>query len=168
MIERSQMTPFHNKLLGAVYIRLITPLSILLGSLEELLGLGREGLLKRGVAHLLHQEVAELTPVGLLRVEDEWVLTLSLELWVVVPEVSVATLHSLLTYGLCAGHTALDTVVDTRSVGDDERWAWVCLSLLKHVEELLLRCSDRYLSNVYIAVGHCNSADILLADALTG
>ena len=72
-------------LLRQAHVAVVAPLGILLGGLEELGGLGRECLLERGVAHLLHQEVAELRPVGLLRVEHEGVLALGLELWVVVP-----------------------------------------------------------------------------------
>ena len=44
--DGAKMTPYHIKLLCAVDIRVITPLSILLCRLEELLCLSREGLLK--------------------------------------------------------------------------------------------------------------------------
>ena len=148
-------------------ICIVSPLSILLGCLVELLSLLREGLLERSVAYLLQEEVAELAPIRLLRVEHERILALLLEKWIVVPEVPVTALYGLLADSLSASHTALDTMIDTRCVGDDERWARISLGLLQYVEELCLRCSNRHLSNIYIAVGHCDSAQILLADALT-
>ena len=64
--------------------------------------------MQRGVTHLLHEEVAELGPVGLLRVEHEGVLTLGFESGIIVPEMPVAALDGLLAYGLGARHAALD------------------------------------------------------------
>ena len=48
-------------------IAVVSPAGVLLGSLEQLLGFGREGFGERRVAHLLHQKIAELRPVGQIR-----------------------------------------------------------------------------------------------------
>ena len=106
--------------LGTTDVTVVAPLGVLLGSLEELLSLGREGLLERRVTYLAHQEVLELRPIRLLRVEYAWVVALILEKWIVVPEVPVTTLYGLLTDSLSTRHTALDTVVDTWSISDNE------------------------------------------------
>ena len=52
------------------------------------------------------------------------VLTFLSEFWVVSPEVPVAAIHSFLDMGLSDAHTLADTVVDARSVSDDEGWTW--------------------------------------------
>ena len=59
-------------------------------------------------------------------------------------------------------------MVDTRRVSDHERRSGISLGLLQHVEELHLRRADRNLRHVYVTVGHGNSAEVLLADTLTG
>ena len=64
----------------------------------------------------------EVLPVGLLRVEREWVLAFLSQCWVEAPQVPVTALNSLLLLGLALTHTALglQTVVDTWSVSDDD------------------------------------------------
>ena len=47
-------------------ISFVAQFGVTLGGDEELFGLLREGLHQRVVAHLAHDEVAELAPVGLL------------------------------------------------------------------------------------------------------
>jgi len=60
-----------------------------------------EGLHQRVVAHLAHDEVAELAPVGLLRVEVEAVLAGLFLGGVEVPEVPVAVKAFSLGCGYC-------------------------------------------------------------------
>ena len=87
---------------------------------EEFFGLLGEGLHQGVVAHLAHDEVAELAPVGLLRVEVEAVLAFLFLGGVEVPEVPVAALDDLLLLVLRASHTDLDAVVDAGCGADDE------------------------------------------------
>ena len=108
----------------------------------------------------------ELRPVGLLRVEYERILALLLELGVVVPQMPVTACDSLLADSLRTRHTTLDTVVDTRSVGNDKRRSGICLGFLQHVEQLVLRSADRNLSHIHITIGHGHGTEILLADTL--
>ncbi len=56
-------------LLRLADVRLVAELGHLLGLSEELLGLVGISLLDRQVANLTEQEVVEVLPVGLLRVE---------------------------------------------------------------------------------------------------
>ena len=113
---------------------------------EELFGLLGEGLHQRVVAHLAHDEVAELAPVGLLGVEVEAVLASLFLGGIEVPEVPVAALDGFLLLVLRAAHTDLDAVVDAGCVADDERRAVVGLGLLDDVEVLGLRGSHSDLS----------------------
>ena len=57
--------------LRELLITLIPNLGVALGGDEEFFGLLGEGLHQRVVAHLAHNEVAELAPVGLLAVQVE-------------------------------------------------------------------------------------------------
>ena len=119
-------------------ITLVAQFGVALRGDEEFFGLLGEGLHQGVVADLAHNEVAELAPVGLLRVEVEAVLahrcgvvgradTLLFLSRVVVPEVPVAALDGLLLLVLRAAHTDLDAVVDAGCVADDERRAVVGL-----------------------------------------
>ncbi len=119
----------------AIYIRLhfreflvalVAQFGVAFGGDEEFFGFLGEGLHQRIVAHLAHDEVAELAPVGLLRVEVEAVLAFFFLGGVVVPEVPVAALDGLLLLVLRAAHANLDAVVDAGCVADDERRAVVC------------------------------------------
>ena len=122
--------------LGKLFITFVAQFGIALGGDEEFFGLLREGLHQGVVAHLAHNEVAELAPVGLLRVEVEAVLAGLFLGGVEVPEVPVAALDGLLLLVLRATHTDLDAVVDAGCVADDERRAVVGLGLLDDVEVL--------------------------------
>ena len=73
--------------LGELLITLIPNLGVALGGDEEFFGLGGEGLHQGVVADLVHNEVAELAPVGLLRVEMEDILAGLFLGGVIVPEV---------------------------------------------------------------------------------
>ena len=117
-------------------VAFVAQLGIALGGDEEFFGLLGEGLHQRVVAHLAHDEVAELAPVGLLGVEVEAVLASVFLGGVEVPEVPVAALDGFLLLVLRATHTDLDAVVDAGRVADDERRAVVGLGLLDDVEVL--------------------------------
>ena len=88
----------------------------------EFLGLVRISLLDRKVTNLTKQEVVEVLPVRLLRVERERVLAFLSQSWVVAPEVPVTALDGFLFFCLRFAHAALglQTVVDTWSVSDDD------------------------------------------------
>ena len=92
----------------------------LLGLGEQLLGFGREGLQQAVVTDLAHDEVLELAPVGFLAVQVEAVLTGLFLGRVETPQVPVTALDSLSLFVLGTAHTNLDSVVDTRSVADDQ------------------------------------------------
>ena len=68
---------------------------------------------------------------------------------------------------LAETHSGLQTMVDTRSVGDDEGWSVISLSLLDGVHVLNRACTHGHLSHIYIAIAHCHHSEILLADLLS-
>ena len=74
-------------------VRLVANLSHLLSLSEELLCLCRISLLNREVTNLFVDEVLDLIPLWLLRVEREWVLSFLSKLWVVSPEILVTVLY---------------------------------------------------------------------------
>ena len=151
---------------GKLFISFITEFCISFRGDEEFFGLLGEGLHQRVVAYLAHNEVAELAPVGLLRVEVEAVLASLFLGGVEVPEVPVAALDGLLLLVLRAAHTDLDTVVDAGGVADDERRAVVGLGLLDDVEVLGLAGAHSHLRHIDVAVALGNHTEVFLADLL--
>ena len=127
---------------GKLLITLIPNLGISFRGDEEFFGLLGEGLHQGVVADFAHNKVAELAPVGLLRVEVEAVLAGVFLSRIVVPEVPVAALDGFLLLvahfhcfefircsrplALRAAHTDFDAVIDAGGVADDERRAVVC------------------------------------------
>ena len=109
-------------LLRLADVGLVAQLGHLLGLGEELLGLVGISLLDREVTNLTEQEVVEVLPVGLLRVESERILAFIGQSGIVAPQVPVTALDSLLLLSLALTHAALGlhTVVDTGSVSDDD------------------------------------------------
>ena len=154
--------------LAQFLVALVAQLGVALRGDEELFGFLGEGLHQRVVAHLAHDKVAELAPVGLLGVEVEAVLTGVFLGGVEVPEVPVAALDGLLLLVLRAAHTDLDAVVDAGCVADDERRAVVSLGLLDDVEVLGLAGAHSHLGDIDVAVALGNHAEVFLADLLTG
>ena len=152
--------------LAQLLVTLVAQFCIALGGDEEFFGFGGEGLHQRVVAHLAHDEVAELAPVGLLRVEVEAVLAFLFLSGIVVPEVPVAALDGLLLLVLRAAHTNLDTVVDAGCVADDERRAVVGLGLLDDIEVLGLAGAHSHLGDIDVAVALGNHTEVFLADLL--
>ena len=120
-------------------------LSSLLGSVEELLSLFWTSLLEREVANLAIEEGLEVIPVRCFGVELEWVLALLCKTWVEAPQVPVATFNGLCLFCLALAHAALglETVVDTWSVSDNERWTRVCLCLANCLETLCIWDMDQ-------------------------
>ena len=114
-IDQENLFPF-SKLLVAF----VAESGKLLGLGEQLLGLLWEGLQQRVVTNLTQDEVLELAPVGLLRVEVEAVLASLFLGGVEAPEVPVTAVDGELLFHLGVTHTDLDAVVDTRSVTDDQ------------------------------------------------
>ena len=110
----------------------------------------------------------ELAPVGLLRVERERVLVLFDEGGVETPQVPVAALHSFLLLGLALAHATLglQTVVDTRSVSNDDRRAVPCLGLADGLQALCVVGAHGDLCHIHISVGGGDHAQVFLADAL--
>ena len=105
----------------------------------------------------------------LLRVECERVLALLSQLWVVTPQVPVTALNGTAFLSLRTTHATLDlqTVVDTRSVGDDERRSGISLCLADSLQTLSVIGAHSHLSYINIAIGCSNHTEVLLADALT-
>ena len=152
--------------LAQFLVALVAQFGIAPGGDEEFFGLGGEGLHQGVVADLAHNEVAELAPVGLLRVEVEAVLAGLFLGGVVVPEVPVAALDGFLLLVLRAAHTNLDAVVDAGGVADDERRAVVGLGLLDDVEVLGLAGAHSHLRHIDVAVALGNHTEVFLADLL--
>ena len=152
--------------LGELLITLIPNLGIALGGDEEFFGLLGEGLHQGVVADLAHDEVAELAPVGLLRVEVEAILAGVFLGGIEVPQVPVATLDGLLLLVLRATHADFDAVVDAGCVADDERRAVVGLGLLDDVEVLGLAGAHIHLRHIDVAVALGNHTEVFLADLL--
>ena len=151
---------------GKLFITFVAQFGISFRGDEEFFGLLGEGLHQRVVADLAHDEVAELAPVGLLRVEVEAVLAGLFLGGVEVPEVPVAALDGLLLLVLRATHTDLDAVVDAGCVADDERRAVVGLGLLDDVEVLGLAGAHSHLGDIDVAVALGNHTEVFLADLL--
>ena len=149
-------------------VAFVAQLGVALGGDEEFFGFLGEGLHQGVVAHLAHDEVAELAPVGFLRVEVEAVLAFFFLSRIVVPEVPVAALDGFLLLVLRATHTDLDAVVDAGCVADDERRAVVGLGLLDDVEVLGLAGAHSYLGDIDVAVALGDHTEVFLADFLTG
>ena len=83
------------------------------------------------ITDLLEQEIAELRPVGFFRIEYERILALLLQLRIIMPQMPVTALYCLLADRLCPGHTALDTVIDTRRISDYERRTGIASASLR-------------------------------------
>ena len=82
----------------------------------------------------------------------------------------VAALDSLGLLGLALTHATLglEAVVDTRSVGDDERRSGVSLSLADGLEALCVVGTHSNLCYVDVAIGCLHEAEVLLLDTLAG
>ena len=154
--------------LAQFLVAFVAQFGVALGGDEELFGFLGEGLHQGVVADFAHNEVAELAPVGLLRVEVEAVLAGLFLGRVEVPQVPVAALDGLLLLVLRAAHTDLDAVVDAGRVADDERRAVVGLGLLDDVEVLGLAGAHGDLRHIDVAVALGNHAEVFLADLLAG
>src|SRR5699024_9385742 len=68
---------------------------------------------------------------------------------------------------LCFAHTLLDTVVDTRSVSNDQGRSRISLSLCDRFYGLCVVSAHSDLSNVYIAVAHCDACQVFLLHFFT-
>ena len=156
-------------LLRLADVGLVAELGHLLRLGEEFLGLVGVGLLDGEIADLAEQEVVEVCPVRLLGVEREWVLAFLGQSGIVAPEVPVAALDGLLLLGLALAHAALglQTVVDTGSVGDDDRRSVPSLGLADSLQGLSVVSTHGNLSDIDVAVGGSDHTEVLLADALT-
>ena len=137
---------------------------VLFGLGKERLGAVREGAGQRVVPYLTHDEVA----VGggrRLAVQRKGVFLLAGIEAVGVP---VAGLHRLLLLELGNPHAALDAVVDTGRVGDDQGRARIGLGLLDGLEGLVHVGTHGDLRDIDIAVAHGDGAEILFLDCLAG
>ena len=129
-------------------------------------GFGKFGLslLQSGVTGFTEQEFL-ITCGRILTVERERIGFRSDEFGVIPVEVPVTCVDSLLLFELRVAH--VDTVVDTRSVADDERRSVVIFGFDDRVEELLLVGAHSALSNVNVTVTHSDHAEVFLLDSLT-
>ena len=107
-------------LAGEAGVGAVTYFGEFLGEAQELLGSVREQLVKGCETNLSLEEVLELAPVRLLRIERERILVRALKLRVVPVEVPVTALDSEFLLLLAQTHAGLQTMVDTWSIGDEE------------------------------------------------
>ncbi len=98
----------------------VADLGELFGQAEEFGCLLREELVEGSETNLTLQEVLELGPVWFLGIEGERILAFSLESRIVPLKVPVSAIDGELLLLLAQTHSGLETVVDTRSVGDDQ------------------------------------------------
>lgn len=108
-------------------IALVAKLGHVLARLEEFLTFIWICLENREETDFAAEEVLELSPVWDLGVERERILAFLCQLRIISPEMPVTALNGIGLLCLTASHATLNlqTVVDTRSVGDDERWAGI-------------------------------------------
>ena len=140
----------------------ITGLSLLFGSFEELLGALGHRTGESAVTGLCEDEVG-VRCGRFLGVEREGLLVCRVE-----AEVDpVAGFDSLLGLSHAVDHTALDTVVNARCVGDDERRTMICFGFKQCLDALVEVGTHSDLSNIYVAVRHSDGSKILLAGGLT-
>ncbi len=151
-------------MLGQALVELVPAAHIVFRLLEELLGPVRELAGQTGIAHLTLEVCPELVVIGLLGIKLERVLAFRFPAWVVAVEVPVAAFHSPLALFHALAH--IDTVVDTRSVGDDQGRTVVALRLDHGLEQLIAVGAHGHRGHVHIAVGHGHQAQILLAGGL--
>ena len=95
------MRYFHTRVQGLfpfaqLLVTFVAKLGELLGLGEQLLGLLGEGLHERVVTHLTHDELLEVGPVGLLRIQVEAVLAFVFLGGVETPKVPVTAVNSSL------------------------------------------------------------------------
>ena len=98
----------------------VADLGELFGQAEEFGSLLWEELVEGSETNLTLQEVLEFGPVWLLGIESERILAFCLESRIVPVEVPLAAIDGELLLLLAQTHSSLETVVDTRSIGDDQ------------------------------------------------
>ena len=158
---RSRLLPSH------FFVACITCLAEFLGlSIECFSGVWMS-LSKGCIAGFALEEVFELIIIWFLGIEDEWVLTFLSEFWVVSPEVPVAAIHSFLDMGLSDAHTLADTVVDARSVSDDEGWTLICFCFFDGFDSLVHVGAETDLRNINVAIDGLHHAEVFLVGLLT-
>ena len=74
----------------------------------------------------------------------------------------VAGFYCQLFFGLCFAHALLDSMVDTRSIGDDQRRARISLRFRDSLYGLVEISTHSDLSNIYITIAHSNGSKIFL------
>ena len=134
---------------------------------EELFCSLGEGTGQGVVADLAHDEVT-VGSTGSLAVELEGILALVSQTRIIAEEVPVACVDSLLLFELRDAHAALDAVVDTGSVADDQRRTVVAFRLDHCLEHLIVVSAHRDLRGVDIAVAHGDRRKVFLLHGLTG
>ena len=82
-------------------------------------------------------------------------------------QIPVTGINSQLLFILNLGHTLADTMVDTRSVSDDQGRSGISLCLGDGLDSLVLISAHGDLCYIYIAIAHCHSGQILLNGLLT-
>ena len=155
-------------LLSQTAVVVVAPLSVLLGGGEQFGCFCRVLLHYRCVTDFALEEVFEGIPIRLLAVECERILAFKFEGRIVAPQMPVAASYGVGLFLLGLAHTGFDTVVDTRSVGDDDRRSVVGFGLADGLQSLSLVGAHSYLCGVNIAVGGGNQTEVFLTDTLAG
>ena len=146
---------------------LVTVGSGLLRLFEELFCSLREGAGQGVVTNLAHDEVA-VAGGRSLAVQSERILTVVSLAGIEAEVVPVAGGYCLLLFRLGDTHAALDTMVDARSVSDNDRRTIVAFRLGKGLNALIVVSAHSHLGNVYIAIAHSDAGQILFLGSLTG
>ena len=79
----------------------------------------------------------------------------------------VTSLNRQLLLGLSLAHTLLDTMVDTRSVSDDQGRSRICLCLCDGLHTLIEVRTHGNLRHIYITVAHGDGSQVFLLGVFT-
>ena len=145
-----------------------TILSVSFSLSIESFGFFREALLEGCVTNFTLQEFLEFAIIRFFGIEAERVLALFFEFRIVAEEIPVTAFDSEFFFCLALAHALTDTMVDARSVADNQGRAMVSFSFGDSFEELVLVSAHSYLSYVNIAVGNSHHAEVLLLGAFAG
>src|SRR5699024_934487 len=115
-----------------------TPLSVFFCGSKQLSSFSRILFCNRCETNFTFQEVLELTPIRFFGIQCERVLAFSFQSRIVAPQVPVTTCNSFFFFSLRFTHTLLQTVVDTRSISDNQRRTVISFSFADSLQGLSL------------------------------
>ena len=152
------------ELLSQLLVAFVSFLSFFLVDSEELFSNLRLSLSKLSVSVFAEEEFLVIGG-SFFAVEGERILALLCEGRIVSVELPVTCRNCLLLFDLAVGH--IDTVVDTRSVADDEGRTVISFCFLEGIDVLIHISAHSNLSNVYVTVAHSHLAEVFLLGNFT-